>query len=251
MWVEHAIFTSLERHGRAGYHVVARSPGITDADARALATWCPSHDALIVDDHNHQSLNFHPLAPSRYALSRTCAGPPEYSGRGGRQLYTDALVLDAKALQRAGFPLFSLFRAAQAEGHLRYQHDPPAVLTPIEISGVYAPNVGKGLPRDAGNSQDHDFEQSSRELAAGGSVRLTCASDRILLAERLISLLSEAAVAKVSFTTSLRPSQARPVRLLLEAPEQTDQRTNGPRMIRRISDIPNEKAARSPINGPT
>jgi phosphinothricin acetyltransferase len=49
MWVDQAIFTSLNRSGMSGYHVVARSVGVTEAEANALATWSPSLDALIVD----------------------------------------------------------------------------------------------------------------------------------------------------------------------------------------------------------
>src|SRR5205823_490496 len=61
VWAEQAIFTSLPRRGKAGYHLVARSPGVSDAEANALTTWSPSHGGLVVDASNHSSANFHPL----------------------------------------------------------------------------------------------------------------------------------------------------------------------------------------------
>ena len=39
MRVEQAIYTSLPRDGRAGYHVVSRSPGLTDDEARAYSVF--------------------------------------------------------------------------------------------------------------------------------------------------------------------------------------------------------------------
>ena len=81
---EQAIFTSLPRRGKAGYHLVARSPGVSDSEATTLATWSPSHGALIVDAPNRTSVNFLPLPGGRFALSRTCEGRPSTAaGAGG------------------------------------------------------------------------------------------------------------------------------------------------------------------------
>jgi len=52
VWVEQAIFTSMARRGRSGYHVVASSPGVSESEATALVTWSPSHGALLVDALN-------------------------------------------------------------------------------------------------------------------------------------------------------------------------------------------------------
>ena len=45
--IEQAIFTSAKSDRASGYHLVSRSPGITEADARDLASWGPSHDSLL------------------------------------------------------------------------------------------------------------------------------------------------------------------------------------------------------------
>src|SRR5262249_51743839 len=85
MWVGQPIHPSLSGGGGRGYPVAARPPGVAAADVAALTAWSPSQEALIVDDANRTSLQLHPLPSGRLALSRTCQGPAEYSGRGGRQ----------------------------------------------------------------------------------------------------------------------------------------------------------------------
>src|SRR3954447_12199698 len=134
VWAEQAIFTSMTRLGKSGYHVVARSPGISESDATSLATWSPSHGALIVDAANRTSVNFHPLGSSRFVLSRTCEGPPEYSGRGGRQLYTHALIFDAAKFNQASRQPFAIYRDALALGYLHYRGAPESILQPVELS---------------------------------------------------------------------------------------------------------------------
>ena len=99
VWVEQAIFTSLPRHGRGGYHLVSRSKGVSGQEAQAISRWSPSHGSLLQDQSNRVSVNFFSLPGGRFALSRSCEGPPEYSGRGGRQLYTHILIIDSKNLE--------------------------------------------------------------------------------------------------------------------------------------------------------
>src|SRR3954447_25687915 len=137
VWAEQAIFTSMTRLGKSGYHVVARSPGISESDATLLATWSPSHGALIVDEANHSSVNFHPLSGTRFVLSRTCEGPPEYSGRGGRQLYTHALVIDQAKLQQSRYQPFAIYRDAMALGYFCYRPEPDTMLAPVQLSTAY------------------------------------------------------------------------------------------------------------------
>lgn len=216
MLAEQAIFTSLTRLGKSGYHLVARSPGISDSDAIALATWAPSHGALIVDAANPTSVNFHPMPSGRYALSRTCEGPPEYSGRGGRQLYTHALVVDSEKLRQSRHRIFAIYRDALALGYLHYQAAPEPVLQPVALSTVYPPPAEDEPGGDAVPGLDPESLQQVRDrLTSGDDVKLPYAGDRIALAECLLAPLEPAALAELSFTTSLQPSAARPYRLVL------------------------------------
>src|SRR5438132_13961479 len=126
----------MMRRGKAGYHLVARSPGVTESEARSLTSWSPSHGGMIVDAANRASVNFHPLPSGRYALARTIEGTAEYSGRGGKQLYTHAVIIDAAKLQQVGYRPFAIYRDALALGHYRYQNAPQPVLKPVALSTI-------------------------------------------------------------------------------------------------------------------
>ena len=215
MWAEQAVFTSLARRGRAGYHLVSQSRGLGAADAQALARWAPSHGALIADRRNQASVNFHPLPSGRFALSRTSAGPPEYSGRGGPQLYSHFLIVDDAVMQSVGFHPISIYRDAIARGYLLYQPDPCEVLEPVTLSGLHP-------ARDAAGWADQAVERGLpplgpllRQLQSGHPVRFAYSGDRIDLAECLIGLLSPEMAISTSFSTSLVPSSDRPFDLTL------------------------------------
>lgn len=217
MLAEQAVFTSLSRRGKAGYHLVARSPGLTEPEAATLAAWSPSHGALIVDAANRVSVNFHPLPGGRFAVSRTCEGRSEYSGRGGRQLYTHALVIDPSHLRRAGYQPFAIYRDALAQGHFVYRADPEPVLAAAPLSTLH-PSFDHGrfaaLVRELGPST---IESVVSRLDAGQAVEFPYAGDRTALAEFLTGRLSHDSLTRTSFTTSLLPSAVRPYRLNLIA----------------------------------
>jgi hypothetical protein len=218
VWAEQAIFTSLSRRGKSGYHLVSRSPGVTDAEAAAISTWSPSHGALVVDGDNGTSVNFHPLPGGRFALSRTCQGTAEYSGRGGRQLYTHALILDDRALKRADNLPLSVYRDALALGYLHFRPDPAETPRPVPLSATYpARDHAYWIERAGafGNALPGAFVQ---KLTSRQSVELPFAGDRISLAECLIGLVPPEARLHVSFTTSLRPSVVRHYQLVLVGP---------------------------------
>lgn len=215
MWVEQAIFTSMARRGRSGYHVVASSPGVSESEATSLVTWSPSHGALLVDTSNRSSVNFHPLPSGRYALSRTCEGPPEYSGRGGRQLYTHALVLDEDHLRQAGRHPISLYWAALALGILRHQAEPDPILKPVKLPSVYSQGGVPGWQSRAREIGLPPLEPLRDQLTSGQAITVPYLGNRIVLAEYLLGILPSELISLVSFTTSLQPSAVRPYRLSL------------------------------------
>jgi hypothetical protein len=217
VWVEQAIFTSLPRHGHEGYHLVSQSKGICEEDARGLASWSPSHVGLLLDANNRVSVNFHPLPSGRFALSRSCEGPPEYSGRGGRQVYTHALVLDDQALLAAGGQPFDIYHNALAMGHLFHQFSPPRRLEPIELPDFHVTRNRKRWSALAAELGLPPLEPLRDRLMAGRAVRFGYAGDRSLLAECLIGSLSPELVRRISFASSLHPSAVRPFVLSLVA----------------------------------
>ena len=215
MWVEQAIFTSLPRHGRGGYHLVSRSKGVSGQEAQAISRWSPSHGSLLQDQSNRVSVNFFSLPGGRFALSRSREGPPEYSGRGGRQLYTHILIIDSKNLEAVAGQPFVIYHNALALGQLFYQINPAELLEPIELPGFHPaldPAAWLDRARKLGLPP---LEPLRDRLLAGRPVCFSFAGDRAVLAECLIGSLGSGAVYKISFATSLQPSSDRPYVLSL------------------------------------
>jgi hypothetical protein len=215
VWAEQSIFTSLPRRGKSGYHLVARSRGVSDVEAGALTTWSPSHGALIVDQGNRTSANYYSLPGGRFALSRTCEGPAEYSGRGGRQLYTHILIVDEKMLRQAGNQPWAIFRAALALGYFNYRPEPEATLPPARLLATYPSYDDARWSERASSLGLESTAPIVARLAKGQTVELAYAGDRALLAECLTGLVPAETRPQISFTTSLRPSRVRPYQLVL------------------------------------
>lgn len=116
MLAEQAIFTSARTEKGDGYQLVARSRGISDPDARALAAWCPSHNAMVDAEVVPTSINFHGLPSGAYCVSRTTQEESEYSGRAGRRLHTHCLILSPELFRRFANNPFAIMRAAIAAG---------------------------------------------------------------------------------------------------------------------------------------
>jgi hypothetical protein len=215
VWAEQAVFTSLVRRARGGYHLVSRSSGVDETDAQALARWAPSHGALIMDGNNRTSVNFHPLPSGRFALSRTCAGPPEYSGRGGHQLYTHFVIVDDAALESVGFHPFTIYRDAMALGCLLYQPNPKEVLEPVRLSQLHPHRDPGSWAGRAGELGLLNPRLILDRLLSGQPVRFAYTGDRAALAECLLGMLPSQAERRGSFATSLVPSAVRPFALAL------------------------------------
>lgn len=209
MRADQAIYTSLPRSGREGYHVVSRSRGVTDTDARTLASWCPSHGSLIVDGENRASVNIHPVSDGRIAISRTIEGRPEYSGRGGRQVYTHAILVDSDAIRRSGIVPIALYLDAMALGVFRYRTDPGTTLEEVELGDCHRP-PGVGEPAPLSTSELAGLRE---RLAVGDPVELHHPGDRRRFVEQLLGTLPRDLATTLSVSTSLTPSTARPFTL--------------------------------------
>lgn len=208
----------MERKGRSGYHLVARSAGITESEGSALERWCPSHAGLLSDGDNRVSVNFFRLNNGRFVIARTCLGRPEFSGRGGRAVYTRALAFDIEVFRRSGFRPFLIYRDGLALGHLHFQADPPSLLPPVRLSSyseVNTQSAGNRWGRDVGVSV---FDSVISQLNAGQPVVVPFAGDRNSLAESILEQLEPEVLPTMSFATSLRPSNVRPFLLHVVPP---------------------------------
>ena len=153
--IEQAIFTSAQTERGGGYQVVASSPGVVDDDLRALAVWCPSHDAMLDERCSATSVNFHPLPSGAFAVSRTATAGAEYSQRGGHRLHTHCLITPADTLRRFSNSPFALLRAAVAGGLLQTTQPVPRQLPAVRLPGragavdrALVSRLGQELGRD-------------------------------------------------------------------------------------------------------
>jgi hypothetical protein len=218
MRVEQAIHTSSASQGRSGYHIVARSSGITDEVARQIASRSPSNGALIVDPNNRASLNFFPIRNGLHVLSRTCLGPPEYSGRGENCLHTHALVLEAQQLATAHYQVAAIYRDALALGHLTYRPVEGPWLPVVALSDCYrGPRVLAPTLPIALAPHFKSTWAITEELAHNPSLHIRADVDRIALVEDLFSCLPTDLIREMSVSTSLVPSTSRGFRLTLTA----------------------------------
>lgn len=218
MPVDQAIFTSINRRGKSGYQLASRSPGVTESEATALTKWCPSHGALNGDRANCVSVNFHGLPGGRYALSRTCEGPPEYSGRGGRQVFTRAVLVDPETYRRSGHRPFLLYRDALALGHLTYVAAPEPALPCPTLSSYYPPRA-RGAPIAFAREMNLGvFDGLLNQIQAGQPVVVAYDGDRTAFAESLLERIEESCLRDLSFTTSLLPSSVRPYQISVVPP---------------------------------
>lgn len=214
MVIEQAVFTSAKTQRAEGYQLVARSAGLSDADARELAVWGPSHDSLIERPGLRASTNFFPLSSGAYCVSRTVAAGAEYSGRGGEVVHTRFLVVPPNVLARFANNPFTLLRAATAIGAMEVnaEHDEP--LEPLRLGG-------RATPVDVGLLARMARDPGPAVLAT--LVQTALASDRLAVAANvpaeqwmaaLLNLLPMECRCEFSFSTGLKASPNRPLRIV-------------------------------------
>lgn len=211
--VEQAIFTSARTSRLDGYQLVAISPGVTNEDARELAAWGPAHDALIVDDQHESSTNFHPLGPHKFCVARTMLGGAEYSGRRGRRVYTQSLIVKSSDFVRFHNNPFELLIAALAQEEVKPRDNYPDDLLPLRL-------LPSGIAVDPQLISAHRDDTSVRKLMAWFHEALT--QDRLVISgytddqefARFFNLLPVGLRPRFSFSSRLKFSTRRRFRMI-------------------------------------
>jgi hypothetical protein len=211
--IEQAIFTSAKTSRGAGYQLVARSPGVRDDDARELAVWGPSHDALCEDREENSSVNFHRLSSGKFAVSKTSAAGQEYSGRGGARIYTQYFLVPMEVLAKFSNNPFAILRAVWAKGLLAVHNDIPQKLESFSLVGR-ATAVDEGL---LGQLADQWGAKNVGQLVSASMTArpkiLAGAKNMETLVGGLLNYFPTECRTEISFTTGLRYSLRRPFRL--------------------------------------
>lgn len=208
MLVEQAIFTSVRGRRSQGYHLVAQSPGVDSELSRFLCTWGPSHASLLCDSPLAESINFSAITPEWYALSRTTHGGPEYSGRGGLQVFTRFLLLRRKQLACFQNDPLALVRTARTLGHLRLHLAPPDQLEPIDL-----PDHTMMLREQSSCNAILPMDEVMRILQFQNRVAILGLSDPYPTLAQIFRNTPSADRLNLSFTTGLKPSVHREFRL--------------------------------------
>jgi hypothetical protein len=211
MHVEQAIFTSARTRHTQGYHLTSRSPGIAEDVAQALASWSPSHGALIDSAVDAVSWNYFLVKSNVAVLARSVYGGPEYSDRGGLQLVTRMLVFQREQLAGYGNNPLNLARIALALGHLRLDGNLEQPLKPIELPDRTALAHSES-DRDTAEPTEA-VQQLTVRLQRASRVAVVGADDPWQLLEQLFQQTDPNERTDVSFTTGLKPSMHRSFRV--------------------------------------
>lgn len=203
MLVEQALFTSAQTRQSRGYHLIARSPGVTDRLAQTLSVWGPTHDSLLGKSSDASSLNYFAAGDIWRVLSRTVYGQSEYSGRGGFRIETNLALLRRDQLSGFGYNPLTLARTVLALGHLRLRTTTRTELEPLELPessllGEHAVEAGDTPPAPLID----EILAALREQRAA----VIGAGDPIAVIAHVLQRLPMARRDLLSFTTGLKPS---------------------------------------------
>lgn len=213
MQIEQAIFTSARTEHAAGYQLVARSPGVTAEQARELAVWGPSHDALNTQRDEQSSVNFHRLACGTFCVSKTVASGQEHGSRGGTRVYTQFLLVPPTVLARFANNPFAVLRAAWAKGVLAVHEHPPADLKSFTLAGRSAA-VDEGLLAQLADEWGpHGVATLVAAALLPGIKLLAGISHYETLLGGLLHCFPVECRTELTFTTGLRFSPRRPFQL--------------------------------------
>ncbi len=224
MLIEQAIFTSARTSQGSGYHLVAKSSGITPEEAAELATWGPSHGSLCDEGLDAVSVNSNYLSSGQVCISKTIASGEEYSERGGARIYTHFLIVPDEVFSRFANQPFAVLKAAWAKGLLDVPERPPTSLRPFTLAGR-VPRVDDGLLAEFAEELGPQRVAQLITVAMSPGIQVITGIERSELTfAGLLNCLPVECRREVTFTTGLRFSLRRPFRLLPLEADQEEQR---------------------------
>ncbi len=221
-FIERALLASTESDGSAGCRVVAAGAGVCEADLRELAAWGPACDALMDGSARASSLNFHPLPSGAYCVSLT---RPAASAAGGRrELWTQCLIVPAEVLARFANDAFALARAARAAGAWQEVGAAARHVDRLRLPGGAHPIDAElllGLAACPGAAWMAALVQASLDWMSIG-IRGGPPVEQLIAG--LINCFPPGCRTEFSFSTGLRFSPQRPLRIVALPPDRHEQR---------------------------
>jgi hypothetical protein len=211
--VEQAIFALPADEQDAGYQVVARSPGVCEADARELAVWGPTHDSMLTSNPEAESLNFHPLPSGAHGVSLTVWADRNGSGL-GRSVSTRSLIVPPDVLARFGNNPFALVRAVSVSGAWQLGDLHSADLEPLLVAGGAAAVDQPLLEQLAANPGPQNMAALVQSACEATYLAVSGAVSSAKLIAGLFSCLPPECRPEFSFSTGLKFSPRRPFRIV-------------------------------------
>jgi GTPase-associated protein 1, N-terminal domain type 2 len=209
--IEQAVFSSKVGRTVSGYHLVARSPGINEEVAGELSRWSPSHGALPGRERNAVGYSFFRLGPRRLAIGRTVHGLPEYSGRGGLQVFTRYLVVSQSLFESWGCDATRFMLLARSQGWLQWE---PGIRNELPALTATAKWALRDPPHRIHGLQPL-FERMKRHLKAGDRVAVIGADYPYEVLQMFLQGLDATEKCDLSFGAGLKPAADRAFRLQL------------------------------------
>ncbi len=222
-YVEQAVFTSVGTDHSAGYRVVAKSPGVCEADAVELAAWGPSHDSMLDLDPDAVSLNFYPLPSGTFCISQTTHAGWEYGAHGGHRAYTQCLIVPTDVLGQFADNPFALIQAALADGMLHVYEQAPSRLEPLHLSATAAPVDHVLLARLATDPGAQQMAVLVQAVLNSTCVAVSGTPSAAELIAGLFSCLPIECRRAFSFSTGLKFSSHRAFRIIAVSDDPAEQ----------------------------
>ncbi|RIK75048.1 MAG: hypothetical protein DCC68_21880 [Planctomycetota bacterium] len=224
MTLDQAVFTSARTSRGDGYQLVARSEGVTEDEAQQLTAWGPSHDSLFDPGPSAVSYNAWMLPSGRLCASRTISAGAEFSQRGGLRVYTQFLLAGPDVVERfAGNP-FAILKAALADGQLNVLERVPPHLPQFTLAGRASVADRTAVDRLRSRLGPLGLAAAMEVVLAGENIALTGGLSPYLVYSAVINCLPPECRPEFSFTTGLRFSVRRKLRLFVAPTDDSERR---------------------------
>lgn len=215
--VEQALFTSVPSPMGRGYRLVAASPGLTSDERREITQRAPSHGNLLDAGENATGLASFEIRGGRRCLFCSWHAEAEHSGRGGRRVHTQAVLLEPAVWEQFAYNPLTIEQLVQSAVDRMAIPKPDSRLPLLEIpQPTSETSAGNAAPLPVASSETIDAVIAIVALLIGEQRLLAVESGDARVAMRyLLELLPPMLRKKVSFTCGMRFSPTRALDLVL------------------------------------
>lgn len=215
--VEQAVFTSVPSPMGRGYRLVAASPGLTGDERREITQRAPSHGNLLDPSENASGLASFEIRGGRRCLFCSWHAEAEHSGRGGRRVHTQVVILEPAVWERFAFNPLVIEELVQSAVDRMAIPKPDSRLPLLELPLPANPcsTVGAAQLPPAGPETIDAIIAIVALLISEQRLLAIEAGDGRLAMRHLLELLPPALRKKLSFTCGMRFAPTRALDLVL------------------------------------